>query len=32
MKQSEIKFAITLDENKIPEKIQWEAADSVWKD
>ena len=28
MKQSEIKFTITLDENKVPEKIQWEAADS----
>ena len=28
MKQSEIKFAITLDENKIPERIQWEANDS----
>lgn len=28
MKESEIKFAITLDENNIPEKIQWEANDS----
>jgi len=28
MKQSEIKFGITLDEDKIPEKIQWEASDS----
>jgi|SRR6185369_5519849 len=28
MKTSEIKFTIALDENKIPEKIQWEASDS----
>ncbi len=28
MKQSEIKFTVTLDENKIPEQIQWEASDS----
>ena len=28
MKQSEIKFTIGLDENKVPEKIQWEATDS----
>jgi gliding motility-associated protein GldC len=28
MKTSEIKFAVTVDEHKIPEKIQWEAADS----
>ena len=28
MKDSEIKFIVSLDENKIPEKIQWEATDS----
>ena len=28
MKQSEIKFTVTLDENKVPEKILWEATDS----
>ena len=28
MKTSEIKFIVTLDEDKIPEKIQWEASDS----
>ena len=28
MKTSEIKFTITLDDNKIPEAIQWEASDS----
>ena len=28
MKESEIKFTINLDENNIPEKIQWEATDS----
>ncbi len=28
MKTSEIKFTVNLDENKIPEKIQWEATDS----
>jgi gliding motility-associated protein GldC len=28
MKDSEIKFIVSLDENKIPEKIQWEASDS----
>jgi gliding motility-associated protein GldC len=28
MKTSEIKFTVTLDDNKIPDKIQWEAADS----
>lgn len=28
MKKSEIKFAIELDENNLPEKIQWEATDS----
>ena len=28
MKESEIKFIVSLDENKIPEKIQWEANDS----
>src|SRR5438105_1367573 len=28
MKQSEIKFTVTLDENKIPETIEWEASDS----
>ena len=28
MKDSEIKFIISLDENKVPEKIQWEASDS----
>ncbi|MBA3898863.1 MAG: gliding motility protein GldC [Bacteroidetes bacterium] len=27
MKQSEIKFAVNLDENNIPEAIQWEATD-----
>jgi gliding motility-associated protein GldC len=28
MKDSEIRFIVSLDENKIPEKIQWEATDS----
>jgi gliding motility-associated protein GldC len=28
MKSSEIKFTVSLDENKIPTTIQWEAADS----
>ncbi len=28
MKDSEIKFIVSLDENKIPEKIQWEASES----
>ena len=28
MKKSEIKFTISLDENHIPEKINWEASDS----
>ena len=28
MKTSEIKFTVTLDENKLPETIQWEADDS----
>src|SRR5690349_12816081 len=28
MKRSEIKFTVTLDDNKVPEKIQWEATDS----
>jgi len=28
MKESEIKFSVTLDDNKVPEKIQWEAGDS----
>ena len=28
MKTSEIKFTVTLDDNKIPESIQWEATDS----
>ena len=28
MKTSEIKFNVALDDNKIPEKIQWEASDS----
>ncbi len=28
MKDSEIKFIVSLDENKIPEKIQWEATES----
>ncbi len=27
-KQSEIKFTVTLDEDKVPEQIQWEATDS----
>ncbi len=27
-KQSEIKFTVALDDEKIPERIQWEAADS----
>ena len=27
MKQSEIKFTITLDDNKMPEKIDWSASD-----
>lgn len=28
MKKSEIKLTISLDENQVPEKIQWEASDS----
>lgn len=28
MKTSEIKFAVTLDENNIPESIKWEATDA----
>ncbi len=28
MKQSEIKFTVTLDDHKVPESIQWEATDS----
>lgn len=28
MKTSDIKFSITLDENKLPEKIQWTADDA----
>lgn len=28
MKTSEIKFAVTLDENNIPESINWEATDA----
>jgi gliding motility-associated protein GldC len=28
MKQSEIKFNITLDDNKMPEKIDWSASDT----
>lgn len=28
MKKSEIKFTITLDDKKIPEKIEWDASDS----
>jgi gliding motility-associated protein GldC len=28
MKTSEIKFTVTLDEEKIPQSIQWEAGDS----
>ncbi|MCC7231906.1 MAG: gliding motility protein GldC [Bacteroidia bacterium] len=28
MKTSEIKFKVTLDENKIPEKLVWEASES----
>jgi gliding motility-associated protein GldC len=28
MKQSEIKFTITLDDNKLPEKIDWSASDA----
>jgi gliding motility-associated protein GldC len=28
MKQSEIKFRVTLNENKFPERIQWSAEDS----
>jgi gliding motility-associated protein GldC len=28
MKESEIKFIVSLDENQVPEKIQWEASDS----
>jgi gliding motility-associated protein GldC len=27
MKQSEIKFTVTLDDNKMPEKIDWSASD-----
>jgi gliding motility-associated protein GldC len=28
MKTSEIKFSVTLDENKVPETIAWQASDS----
>ena len=28
MKTSEIKFVVTLDENKVPETIKWDATDS----
>ena len=28
MKQSEIKFTVTLDENNLPEKIDWDATDA----
>jgi gliding motility-associated protein GldC len=28
MKQSEIKFTVTLDENNLPEKIDWSATDA----
>jgi gliding motility-associated protein GldC len=28
MKQSEIKFTVTLDDNKLPEKIDWSASDA----
>jgi gliding motility-associated protein GldC len=28
MKDSEIKFIVSLDENRVPERIQWEATDS----
>ena len=28
MKQSEIKFIVTLDDNKMPEKIDWSASDA----
>lgn len=28
MKQSEIKFVVTLDENNLPEKIDWSATDA----
>jgi gliding motility-associated protein GldC len=28
MKRSDIKFSITLDENKLPEKIEWSADDA----
>lgn len=28
MKKSDIRFSVTLDENKIPERIQWSADDS----
>jgi gliding motility-associated protein GldC len=28
MRQSEIKFTVTLDENNLPEKIDWSATDS----
>jgi gliding motility-associated protein GldC len=28
MKSSEIKFTVTLDENKVPAKLEWEASDS----
>ena len=33
MKTSEIKFVVTLDEGKIPSKLEWEASDvmiSIW--
>ncbi len=31
MKQSEIKFIVTLDDNKMPEKIDWSASDAQAK-
>jgi gliding motility-associated protein GldC len=31
MKQSEIKFTVTLDENNLPEKIDWSATDGEEK-
>ncbi|MCW3105254.1 MAG: gliding motility-associated protein GldC [Bacteroidetes bacterium] len=31
MKQSEIKFTVTLDENNLPEKIDWSAEDGMEK-
>lgn len=30
MKKTEIKFNITLDENNLPEKMEWQAPDSGW--